>query len=558
MNHGIQNRCFVIGLDGASPRLIRRFVSQGHLPNLARLIRTGQFGTLESTFPPMSPSAWTSFMTGKNPGKHGVFDFTQRQTGTYRARITSRSDQTTLWSYLSSLGRKVAVFNVPQTYPVEVVDNGIIVTGLGTPQGRRFTHPQSLGDELLTQGYRIDANVHFRAGVEHEFLSTSFETARSNVEIILPYLRSETWDLVVAVLRLTDEVPHYFWKYMDRDHPAYEDRPEFADAIRQCYSLADELVGRLIETAGDSTIIVMSDHGFGPLYRDVYLNEWLKREGFLTLRSRMSGSALLSSAMRRIGFTRSRVGPILSRIGLSRLRGALREGLGARASLIPNDSRTRLSDLVDWSSTRAYSMGYIGQVFVNLAGREPEGIVAPGAEYEQVIEALTESLLDMPDPDDGKPIVDRVLRGSEVYHGAYVDDAPDLFIVMRGFSYITRESYEWSLSGDYVVEPPTLECAAHRPDGVLIMSGHSISKQPVDYGARIIDLAPTIIHMLDEAVPLDMDGEVLSGWLAPELRRNSVKYAESDNQPDTRIPHDLSNEEEADVLQRLRDLGYVD
>jgi predicted AlkP superfamily phosphohydrolase/phosphomutase len=551
-------RCLVIGLDGASLDLIRKFAADGYLPNLAGLMDRGVYGPLRSTFPPMSPSAWTSFMTGKNPGKHGIFDFTQRLTGTYRTHVTSRSQEATLWGLLSSYNRRVAVFNVPQTYPVEPV-NGIMVTGLGTPQGRSFTYPVELGHDLLRKGYKIDADVHFQLGRESEFLRRSIDVVKQDLALILPLLRSMEWDFGMVVLRMTDEIPHFFWKYMDRTHPAYEDRPEYADAILQCYREADRCVGDLLANAGKATIIVMSDHGFGPLYRDVYLNEWLRRTGFLTLRSQLGVSARTWHLMQKIGFTRTNIGRSLSRLGLSKLRGALRSALGEKAALIPNDQRQHLSDLVDWSRTRAYSMGYIGQVFVNLAGREPHGIVQSGAEYEKVLLELTEVLLSMPDPDDGQPIVDRVLRRSEIYAGPHLYDAADLYLVMRDFSYITRESYDWSASGKYVVPPPTLECAAHRLDGVLILAGENVSGHGIELtGACIIDLAPTILHLLALPVPSDMDGRVLAEWLdsGAAHRPSAIDFQEVDYQAGK--PANLSAEDEADLLDRLKKLGYVE
>ncbi len=555
MNNQGSNRCLVIGLDGASLDLVRRFAAGGHLPRLASLMAQGCFGVLNSTFPPMSPSAWTSFMTGKNPGKHGVFDFTQRLTGTYRAHITGRSSQATLWGILSAHDRRVAVFNVPQTYPVEKV-NGLMVTGLGTPMGRPFTHPAELGQELLGQGYRVNADVHFAKGAEREFLEKSFATAERNVAVTLPYLKSSDWDLAMVVLRLTDEVPHFFWNYMDPNHPEYEDRPEFADAILRCYALADKLVGDLIDAAGDVNVVVMSDHGFGPLHRDVYLNEWLRRERFLVLRTQLSVSGQATWLMRRIGFTRSQFGPLLSRLGLSRLRGMLRTALGRHATLIPNDSRERLSDLVDWRRTKAYSMGYIGQVFANLNGREPEGIVQPGAEYEKLLDDLAESLAGMTDPDDGMRIVDKVLRRTETYHGTYVKDAPDLFVVMRGFSYITRESYEWSKAKKYVLKPPTLESGDHRMEGIFIMSGPAVTPGGLDLGpAQIIDLCPTLLHMIGIPTPVDMDGRILMECMRD--RDRPVTYGEIEN---SHIDNDstLSVEDEENLLNRLRSLGYVE
>lgn len=555
MNNEGRNRCLVIGLDGASLDLVRAFISEGHLPHLAGLMSKGCYGTLNSTFPPMSPSAWTSFMTGKNPGKHGVFDFTQRLTGTYRAHITSRSNQATLWGILSEYDRRVAVFNVPQTYPVEKV-NGLMVTGLGTPTGRPFTHPVELEQELLAHGYRVDTGLRFENGAEREFLETSFNAATRNVAVILPYLQSIDWDLAMVVLRLTDEVPHFFWKYMDRNHPEFEDRPEFADAILRCYTLADKLVGDLVDAAGDATVVIMSDHGFGPLHRDVYLNEWLRREGFLALHTQMSLSGQAARLMRHVGFTRSQIGPLLSRLGLSRLRGMLRTALGTRATLIPNDSRERLSDLVDWRHTKAYSMGYIGQIFANLAGREPEGIVQPGAEYEELLDDLAESLARMTDSDDGLPIVDKVLRRTDVYHGNYVKDAPDLFVLMRGFSYITRESYEWSKAKKYVLKPPTFESGDHRMEGILIMSGPGATSGGMEINAaQIIDLCPTLLHLLGVPIPKDMDGNILTKWMSDGEK--VVNYADSKNSI-AESESVLSAEDEKNLLNRLRDLGYVE
>lgn len=551
------SRCLVIGLDGASLDLIQKFAADGHLPNLAGLMASGVYGPLQSTFPPMSPSAWTSFMTGKNPGKHGIFDFTQRLTGTYHAHVTSRSQEATLWGILSSYNRRVAVFNVPQTYPVEPV-NGIMVTGLGTPQGRSFTYPVELGPDLLRKGYKIDADVHFQKGKESEFLNTSIDVVKQDLTLILPLLRSLDWDFGMVVLRLTDEIPHFFWKYMDRAHPAYEDRPEYANAILQCYREADKCVGDLLTNAGNATIIVMSDHGFGPLYRDVYLNEWLRRTGFLTLRSQLGTSARTRHLMQRIGLTRTNIGRMLSRLGMSKLRGAIRAALGERAALIPNDQRQHLSDLVDWSRTRAYSMGYIGQVFVNLAGREPLGVVQPGEEYEKLLLELAEALLSMPDPDDDRTIVDRILRKSEIYAGPHLREAADLYLVMRNFSYITRESYDWSASGKYVVPPPTLESATHRLEGVLILSGVNTSGRGIELsGASIIDLAPTILHLLGLPIPSDMDGRVLTEWLESDVaNRTSTITMQIGYHADMHTG--LSADDEADLLDRLRRLGYVE
>ena len=550
------HKVMVIGLDGATLDLIRPWAEAGHLPNLKRLIDTGTTTVLESTIPPMSPSAWTSFMTGKNPGKHGIFDFTQRDYRNYRTLITSRTHEATLWGILSHYGRRVCVMNVPQTYPPERV-NGVMVTGLGTPAHHQFTYPAEEGARLAAQGYQVNAEVAYQQGQEDAFLDSAFHASEVQVEAAERYLQQEAWDFFMLVIRHTDEVPHFFWKYMDPEHPAYEPAPErWQQAILEGYQRSDAAIGRLLEAAGpDVNVILLSDHGFGPLYRDVYLNRWLEQQGFLYRRQHTSVAGRLETVLRRVGFTRSSVGPWLSRIGLGRLRAWLRTTLGSRANLIPNDDRPHVSELVDWSRTKAYSMGYIGQMYINLKGRDPQGIVEPGAEYEQVCQELAEALRAWRHPGDQKPIVDTVIRKHEILHGDHVSHAPDLFVLMRNLTYITRESYEWPTGDELFAVPPTGENAAHRIEGVLMAAGPAFKSVPMN-AVQIVDLAPTILHILGHPIPEDMDGRVLVEMLTSS-GKEEIKTTQSITGLDT-DHYGLSAEEEALVAERLRTLGYLD
>lgn len=553
-----ERRILVIGLDGATWDLARPWAEEGKLPHLSRMLAGGTAGHLMSTIPPISPAAWSSFMTGKNPGKHGVFDFTVRDFDTYGMRVATRPREPTLWGLLSAQQRRVCIVNVPQTYPPEQV-NGIMVAGLGTPSQRVFTHPAELTQTLRREDYRIVTDTTVRRDGPQRFLAEVFQTAEQITDTALRLLGEEDWDLGMVVLRLTDEIPHFFWHWMDESHPSYQPGDAFLrEAIQRCYEKADELVGKLVAGVDEreTTVFIVSDHGFGPLHKDVYLNEWLRQQGYLVYRSHLTARALFKRLMQRLGLTRTQVGQTLSRWGLHWLRGTLRDGLGALGEAFPNDSQPRVAELVDWERTQAYSVGYIGQIYLNVAGRDPLGIVSPGQEYEQLRTELGKLLLEMTDPEDGKPIVDRVLHREEVYEGQHLSHAPDLLVLMRGLTYITRQSYETAERGRICGLPPTGETGGHRQEGILLAWGDQITKDKWVENTRIEDIAPTILHLLGCQVPPDMDGRVLTGLLDPEwLATHPVSYGDSQLQPEATDA--LTPEEEENLMEHLRNLGYV-
>jgi predicted AlkP superfamily phosphohydrolase/phosphomutase len=242
---------------------------------------------------------------------------------------------------------------------------------------------------------------------------------------------------------------------------------------------------------------------------------------------------------------------------LGRLRAWLRNALGSQANVIPNDPRPHISDVVDWRRTRAYSTGYIGQVYLNVKGRDPEGIVSP-ADYETVRDQVADHLRKLVDAEDGKPVVDQVIRREQVCHGPYADIAPDLFVLMRDLTYITRESYDWPVDSRIFIKPLTGENGGHRIPGVLIMYGGPAHKSQAIESANIMDIAPTILYLFGCPIPSDFDGAVLTNWLTEGALANQIITGT----PIMPLPLDeqivLSPSEENELMQRLRDLGYVD
>jgi len=549
----------VIGLDGATLDLAGPWLQAGLLPNLAKLRQRGGAGRLRSVWPVLSPSAWASFATGVNPGRHGVFDFAQRAPNSYQLKLVTSQDlrAPTLWRLLSEAGKRVAVINVPMTYPAESV-NGVLITGLGTPDQQVFSHPPELSSKLRAQGYRVNKSVFYRPGREDAFLKDVYAMTYQVGETALSLLKQEPWDFFMVVFRDTDELAHYFWKHMDAEHPAHNHQhdEQWASTLKDYYIHLDQWIGRLVDAAGpDVDILVMSDHGMGPLYKDVYLNDWLRQQGWLKTVARPYPPG---GWLGQLGLTRSSVSEFLQTVGLAKFERWLRARLGKAIQLLPANNRYHFPDAIDWSHTQAYSYGYHGQVYLNVIGREPAGIVATPADYERVLSMVENGLKGLQDPDDGRPIVSNILRQQDAFQGPYASLGADLVIVMRDMSYITRQGYEFSPSHkSFVSRPNSFESGSHRIDGLLFFGGpsfHSILDIPT---CSILDLAPTIMYILGLEVSNKLDGQVLLDYIADNNKLTTNLTDAYHNIEALSDKNLLTESEEQELLERLRNLGYL-
>lgn len=552
-------RVMVIGLDGATLDLAEPWLKAGQLPHLARLSQQGGYGPLRSVWPVLSPSAWASFATGVNPGRHGIFDFVQRAPESYALRLVTARDlrAPTLWRLLSEAGKRVAVINVPMTYPPEPV-NGVMITGLGTPDQQVFTHPPELSQTLRARGYRVNKDVFYRPGREAAFLKEVYALTDHVAETALDILQREAWDFFMVVFRDTDELAHFFWKHMDAAHPAHQPQtdPPWSRTLLEYYQYLDRWVGKLMETAGPEVdIIIMSDHGMGPLYKDVYLNEWLRQKGWLnTLASTPSSADWLG----KIGLTRSNISRALQTVGLARFERSLRRAVGESAKFLPANNRLSFPEAIDWRNTQACSYGYHGQIFLNVLGREPQGVVEPLTTYPKLVSEIEQALMEIQDPDDGRPIVSRIIPQSEAFHGPYATWGPDLVVVMRGMSYITRQGYEFSAGANsFFSSPNTHESGSHRIDGLFFVAGPSFRASGKLRQFSILDLAPTIMYLMGYSVAQNMDGipmvEVINER-ENQLKDLSYVYGGTANDGGQ---GQLNEEEEKELTERLKNLGYL-
>jgi len=556
------SKVLVVGFDGATLDIAAPMMDEGRLPHLAGIRERGISGTLRSTIPPNSSVAWSSFITGMNPGGHGVFYFRERKEGSYyRPFITYDSIRArSIWRILGDAGKKVGVVNVPLTYPPEEV-NGCLVGGLLTPgTDSDFTHPSDLHLELIGAlgDYPLDSESEkmFWRGDEMAAFRHMLYTTRKVLDADLYLMDRFDWDFFMTVFRSVDLVQHRAWRLKV---PEYREKHplecrKYGSIIEMCYEMLDGFLGRLMAKAGeDTTVIVMSDHGCGPIEGRFYINKWLIDEGYLKLKS---GSSLKADLM---GMGGDQIDEPKKFMGFDRLLRALgRRALKYSGSGFLSQSTDRVyTSMIDWSKTRAFSSLSGGEeiVLINLKGREPEGTVAPGEEYERLRDEIIAGLEKLRDP-SGKKIVDKAYRREELYQGPYIADAPDIQFLTRDLSILPR--------GDFFVDnifkdPFEHTPALHRENGIVFMKGHELKAGFTVDDARIEDIAPTILHLSGMPVPEEMDGKVLLDCFTDDFREsNALRFVKQEGSSRTdRADKGYTAREEEEIRKTLQGLGYL-
>lgn len=561
-------KVFVLGLDGATWDLLAPMARAGMLPNLARLMREGASGTLQSVFPPLSPVAWTGVMTGKNSGKHGVFEFLEYAHDPLKPRVnSSRAIKADLvWEVAGRGGKTTVAGGVPMSYPPRRAPGfylGDFLSPAGAPD---FSSDPALFAELeqAIGPYRAwNTSTHdggrealaleeLREFLEHHLAAVKFLMARCD------------WDLFMFDLMATDRIQHELWHVWDKTHKARKGREAELDALipacNDFWAAMDQGIGA-IEAAlpADANLVLMSDHGFGPIEQYVNFNVWLLDRGDIALQDsfyvrqkhwfyqRGITPEWLYAKMIKLGLAQQRV---------SRFRGKQTswvDRLGESAFL----SRRH----IDWSRTRAYAQGNFGQIFLNLKGRQPFGCVAP-EDARALRDDLKAALQAIPHPETGAPLVAHVYEAEELYHGPHTHLAPDLTVVLGDWRYRTIGLHDFTTN--QLISPAFGPTGDHRMNGVFLASGPAIrAGATLADDADLLDIAPTVLRLLNVPVPPDMDGrvllEVLDPALAP-LTAPAAPLSPSDVAPgsiEEPVSAAYTDEEDAAIQQRLADLGYL-
>jgi predicted AlkP superfamily phosphohydrolase/phosphomutase len=559
-----RQKVIVFGLDGGTFDMIDPLMEKGHLPNLARLMGRGAWGELESTIPAMTGPAWTSFMTGKNPGKHGIYAFHESRPGAYDQPIATSGSimAPTIWDIAGSRGRRSIVIDVPMTYPAGRIEGLMIATFLAPSREAKITTPPQLHAELVAHVGHFpfeDEVVPLYGRSDRgstEILEQILHGVRRKMETAQYLLKRYDWDLAIVVFRATDIVQHGAWKFWDEEYRrAYpEEALRFGSVIPVTYRAVDRALGKIIDdVGGDASIVVMSDHGAGPIKRYFFANAWLMDEGLLRRRR--------INVVNRYRWRRTRhtVREILPRFHLARAARFLPRSVGRLRPWLPRRRRDRFAS-VDWRHTLAYSpleTGCSGSIILNVAGREPSGIIKPGEEYEQVRDMIIGKLRQLRKEGNGEPVMELVCRREDLYSGPYLQDAPDIIYMPRGLEYVPRGDL---VEGPIFRRPPFRHSSTHRMNGMVIVAGPMTKANERLEGARILDIAPTVLYLMGLPLLDDMDGHVLTDAFADDYlnaRPPVVEEAAGLAGPRGESADSYSDEEERRVDEILKGLGYV-
>jgi predicted AlkP superfamily phosphohydrolase/phosphomutase len=494
-------------------------------------------------------------ITGYNSGQHGIYHFADaimRRGASWHPVTGADRKKDPFWRILSAAGQQVGVINVPITYPADKV-NGFVLAGMDTPgiHSPGFAHPPELREELKQHGidYRIDvANLGPASNRDPHRLPNSVEQmidARGRA--ILHLMRTRAWEALMAVFVATDRVQHYFWP---ADLEAVDDR-EWTP-IRRVYQQIDSILGQVLEAAGaETTILLVSDHGFGPERRvKGLLNKLLEEAGLLKSRKRQTG--LTGRVLRQLLVTGRLVIPEAFQDRLARAM----PGLHLRAV-----NEHRFSG-IDWPATRAFAGPHGGRVWLNLEGREQEGIVAK-SDYDKVREEVRSLLLSITDEASGSPVVTAVHRREEIYRGPYRDAAADLLIrwnyeTLGDTLCVNANGHRIVIRSEGATGSFNKWSGTHRPEGILVAWGPGIKRRATIEGATLCDIAPTVLYLQHQPVPEDMDGKVLTGILEETVHgERPVRYCRPAEGQQPAAPG-LDSSEARELEERLRGLGYIE
>jgi len=549
----------IIGFDGATFKIIDPLIKQGRLHNISNLIKKGSKAILRSSTPPLSSTAWTSLTTGVNPGKHGIFDFARREPNTYNFIPYLSEDKKipAIWNILSEKNKSVCIINVPMTYPAEKV-NGVLMSGFPTPpNSNNWTYPRNLVNELkneIGEYSFLKPSGLIKSGEEQSLLEEAVEKTRNQVDVIKYLTNKRKYDFTFIVLDAIDSASHSLWKYVDEKHPMRnkENAAPKREILYQIYEVADRALGDIINLFDtEVNVILISDHGFGSVYYGVYINNWLADNGYLIYRRS------LKTRIKKWAFKNGV--NVLNIFKLARRLKLLSETQAAyskRSFLLNIVRNISLSYLdVDWSKTTAYSFGNYGQIYINLKGREPQGKVTQGAEYEVITTKIMKELGTLKNPITEEIMFDRIIKGTDVYSGPHIDKGPDILFFDTEMLYNGHRLFEMAV--DSILTPHPLYTGNHKTDGIFIAAGPDIYNNNINPDLELVDIAPSVLGLKGINPPDYIDGKILRDIFKisqEHLKNINRNLIFNENINEKNVVQETTNIE---IKQRLKELGYL-
>lgn len=363
-----KEKVVVLGIDGVPCSLLRRFIEEGIMPNLKGIVNKGTLSDMTASIPEVSSTSWSTFMTGVNPGRHGIYGFMELQKGSYKWKFPDSGDirSETLWEIAGKNNKKSIVLNVPSTYPAKEM-NGILTAGFVALDLRKATYPQSAYEYLKSIGYKMDVNTRKAQESNDALADEILDAFEKRKKAFLHFLDNGDWDLFVGVVTETDRLHHYLWSALvDEGHPQHKFFIDF-------YKKLDEFIGDMYNRTGDDvSFIIMSDHGFTTIKKEIYINTWLKEKGYLKF---------------------------------------------------SNDDPKSMEDMLAESKVFALDPS---RLYIHMKGKYPGGSV-DADEYDNLRGMLKEELLSL--TVDGEKVIKEVMYKEDLYSGDLYENAPDLVML---------------------------------------------------------------------------------------------------------------------------------
>jgi predicted AlkP superfamily phosphohydrolase/phosphomutase len=533
-------RTLVLGLDGATFRILDALADAGVMPFMGELRTRGMSATLMSTVNPLTPPAWTTIMTGRSPGNHGIYDFVrseERGGAAFFALNTSRDRRVeTIWDIASRQQRRVTTLNFVGMSPPRPIAGHSISGFVPHRHLKRAMWPPTLFDALQQlpdfnrRELAMDLDLEKKSiqGLPESdyesWIALHRRREKQWFEIARWLMTHEPSDLTALVFDGVDKVQHVFWRYLDpdiyREETATPDDRRVRAMCLEYYREVDGYMRALVELAGrDTRLFVVSDHGFGPTWEVFYLNVWLAERGYLTWRD----------------------APDLDETG----------------ALTANRVKSHIG-MLDWERTKAFCLTPSSNG-VTIRRAEAGGFGVRPEEYEPFRRRIADELLQWRDPEGGEPVVTSVIPREEAYPGSMMEKAPDLLLTLRDHGFVSL------LNADRPVRRRERILGTHRPEGVFLAIGPGIEPGRSETALDIVDVAPTVLYSLGLPVPSDLEGKVPARVFSPVfLRQRPVEKGAPTHPPDpfadvseaSQPP--LGEEAEAEMVARLRALGYVE
>ena len=497
-------KLLIIGLDGASFKLINQFKSEGCLPTFSKLINEGLSYPLRSTTPPHTAPGWVSSLTGVNPGGHGIYQFWDTQSPSYVGKFMGSNDVGVpfIWKILNESGYSTGLINIPMTHPPKEVNGYILTWPLSNTL--RYCHPADFIKEIAAhQGhYASDLVTMFNGDIN--YINDALEITRKRLQTIKYLIQNKPVDFLMTVFTEIDRVSHFYWNYMSNN----DGNADLRDAIKNIYIETDRVLGEILELVDEeTTLMIYSDHGFEQGVLDFYVQTYLIQVGLMQVKKESNDYIFEDNWFEHEN---------------------------------NNEKYT-----VDWSKTITYmeSPGSYG-ININLKGRQEQGIVEQ-YEYEEVCQKVIEQLKLVRNPLNHKPLFKEIVKSSVVYNGNFTHAAPDIIMIPENWG--TMAHHKITDGKIFNLDPE--QKGMHSMDGIFLMYGNKIKNLSHKPPQDLRDIAPTILDLFEVPIPSYVEGTSI--FSLQEKKDISIPSEQ------VSVQSSYSDEEQGEIKERLKNLGYL-